>query len=123
MYRSEWAYIYNPYAKEEQNFVDWFRFDENGFMQTGWQIEPDGNLYYLWPEKDGTQGHMVTGWNWISDEEGNERCYYFHTESDGTRGRLWKNSVTPDGYQVNEHGAWEVNGVEQVRKTEEAASR
>lgn len=122
-YCNEWAYIYNPYAKEGQSSADWFLFGEDGYMKTGWQMDTDGAMYYLWPEADGTQGHMVTGWNWIGAEDGSERCYYFNPESDGTKGRLWKNRPTPDGYQLNETGAWEVDGVEQIRKMEKAAGR
>jgi len=66
---------------------------------------------------------MVTGWNWIKGEDGNERCYYFNPESDGTKGRLWRNGTTPDGYWVNQNGAWEINGAEQVREAKEAAGR
>mgnify|MGYP003013734851 CR=1 FL=1 len=38
-YASEWAAIYNPYAdktKDQQEY-DWFRFDESGYMVTGWK--------------------------------------------------------------------------------------
>lgn len=88
-YCSEWAYVYNPYAGEGQDPADWFFFDEHGYM--------------------------VTGWNWIIGEDGKERCYYLNPVSDGTKGRLWKSGTTPDGYQVNETGAWVVHGVEQLR--------
>ena len=122
-YCNEWAYIYNPYARDGQNAADWFWFDEYGYMKTGWKTDVNGMVYYLWPESDGTQGRMVTGWNWIVGEDGYERCYFFNPESDGTKGRLWKSGITPDGYQVNEIGIWEVNGVEQIRMIKEAASR
>ena len=116
LYRDMWAYVFNPYAKENQDQADWFRFDEQGYMKTGWHTDDDGNTYYLWPYQDGTQGHMVTGWRWIRGNDGNERCYYFNPVSDGTRGRLFKNETTPDGYQVNEDGVWTMDGVEQIRK-------
>lgn len=122
MYKDTWAYVYNPYAKTEENQADWFRFDANGSMITGWFTDHDGSLYYLWPHSDGTQGRMVTGWNWI-ENDGIERCYYFQTVSDGRKGRLLINETTPDGYQVNERGAWMVNGTEQVRETDKAAGR
>ena len=114
-YCNTWAYVFNPYAKEGQNAADWFWFGENGIMHTGWFTDSDGNQYYLWPQEDGTQGHMVTGWNWIPGEDGKERCYYFHTVSDGKKGRLFRNETTPDGYQVNQNGVWTVNGAEQIR--------
>lgn len=110
-----WAYVYNPYAKEGQRKADWFRFDKDGAMQTGWFTDHDGNQYYLWPQGDGTQGHMVTGWHWIQGPDEKARCYYFNTVSDGMKGRLFRNEITPDGYQVNENGVWIVNGTEQIK--------
>lgn len=62
-YASKWAAIYNPYADKTkgQQEYDWFRFDESGYMVTGWFTDVDGNRYYLNPVSDGTQGRMVTG--------------------------------------------------------------
>ncbi|WP_367568541.1 hypothetical protein [Lacrimispora sp.] len=100
-YTNEWAYISNPYAVGEQEKASWFRFDQDGFMVTGWQTDPDGNTYYLKSSSDGTQGQMLTGWQYI------ERAwYYLNSASDGTRGKLLVNTVTPDGYTVNEKGQW-----------------
>lgn len=113
-YANEWAAVSNPYAdtKLGQSTFDWFRFDADGFMLTGWFVDPaDGNIYYLNPVSDNTLGRMFTGWNWIKGADGLERCYYFNTASDGTRGRLFRNCQTPDGYMVNENGEWTVNGV------------
>lgn len=90
VYRNMWAYVYNPYAASEEHKSDWFWFDE--------------------------QGVMVTGWRWIAGADGKERCYYFNPVSDGTKGRLYQNEMTPDGYQVNENGAWIVEGTEQIRE-------
>ena len=89
---------------ENRASTDWFRFDETGHMVSGWYPDTDGNLYYLWPKSDGTQGHMVTGWQWIAGADGLERRYYFNPEPDGTRGALLKNTTLPDGNQVNDKG-------------------
>lgn len=110
-YASEWAAIYNPYAdktKDQQEY-DWFRFDESGYMVTGWFTDVDGNRYYLNPVSDGTQGRMVTGWYWIDG-----MCYYFNPVSDGTRGAMKRNCEI-DGYQLNVDGIWVVNGVVQTK--------
>ena len=64
---------------------------------TGWYQDTDGNRYYLNPSPDGTQGRMLTGWNWIDGQ-----CLYFEEESNGTRGALRCNAVLPDGKQTNE---------------------
>ena len=113
-YAKEWAAVHNPYAStaDGQSAYDWFRFDENGFLVTGWYQDTDGNRYYLNSSPDGTQGRMLTGWNWIDGQ-----CLYFEEESNGTRGALRCNAVLPDGKQTNEHGAWIVNGIVQRQET------
>lgn len=78
----------------------WYRFDESGYMVTGWFTDGDGNRYYLNPVDDGTLGMMRTGWQVIDG-----RSYYFNTQSDGTQGRLFVNTTTPDGYAVGADGA------------------
>ena len=114
-YLNEWAYIYNPYANNNQGKADWFRFDEKGEMKTGWYIDADGHIYYLWPVSDGTRGTMVTGWRWIIGPDDLKRCYYFNEKSDGTKGALLRRGKTPDGHIVNEKGEWVVNGVVQTK--------
>ena len=71
-----WAYIMNPYAAEDQHKCDWFRFDAQGRMLTGWQFI-DGKWYYLNPVSDGTLGACLIG-----------------------------PGITPDGYEIDETGAW-----------------
>lgn len=113
-YANEWAAVHNPYADitKGQAQYDWFRFDEKGYMVTGWFTDPaDGNTYFLHNVSDNTLGHMYTGWHWITGEDGLQRCYYFNPVSDGTRGKLFKNTTTPDEYTVDATGAWTVNGV------------
>ena len=102
MYRNMWAAVYNPYANTAAGArsYDWFRFDENGFMMTGWFTDPaDHNLYYLNPVSDGTCGRMVTGWAVIDGKE-----YYFNPVSDGTMGRMLRNEATGDGHFVGADG-------------------
>lgn len=108
-YTDEWAYISNPYATGGQEKASWFRFDRDGFMVTGWQTDPDGNTYYLKTAMDGTQGQMLTGWQYIPGEAGQSvkgAWYFFNPVSNGTRGKLLISTVTPDGYIVNEKGQW-----------------
>lgn len=116
-YKNEWAAVVNPYAdtKAGQQAYDWFRFDENGNMMTGWVTDPDGNTYYLNPISDNTRGKMMTGWVWIPDANGIKHCYYFNPVSDGLRGKLLKNT-TVEGYRVDASGVWTVNGVAQTKK-------
>ncbi len=114
---SEWAAVYNPYAdiSKGQSSFDWFFFDSNGNMVTGWYSDKDGNTYYLWPVSDGTKGRMLTGWNWLPADDGNFNYYYFQEQSDGMKGRLYRNTHTPDGNFVNADGAWVLDGVVQTR--------
>ena len=69
-------------------------------MADGWQTI-DGQTFYLQPESNGSRGQMLTGWQKIDGE-----WYYFNQKSDGNKGVLLTNTVTPDGYQVDEHGRW-----------------
>lgn len=100
-YVNEWAAVYNPYAKVTigQDVFDWFRFDGEGFLMTGWFTDGDGNDYYLNPISDGTLGRVITGWHVVDGKR-----YFFNENSNGVRGALLKNTVTPDGSRVNESG-------------------
>lgn len=113
-YASEWAYIHNPYAPVGEESANWYLFDGQGYMVTGWYTDPQGRQYFLHPVADGMQGRMYTGWHWIDGKR-----YYFNEVSDGTRGALLKDTVTPDGCQVNQDGAWVVDGVVQRTLTTE----
>ncbi|MDO4325994.1 MAG: Ig-like domain-containing protein [bacterium] len=115
-YVNKWAAIYNPYANTAigQSSFDWFRFDTNGNMMVGWFLDTDGNYYYMNPNSDGTRGKMVTGWMWIPDANGVQKCYYFNPISDGFRGKMLKDT-TVEGYTLNADGQWVVNGVIQTK--------
>lgn len=115
-YKNCWAAIYNPYANlsEGQSAFDWFRFDADGSMVTGWFLDSDGSYYYMNNDSDGTRGRMVTGWCWVSDASGVRKCYYFNPNSDGKRGKMLSNT-TVDGNTMNADGAWMVNGAVQTK--------
>ncbi len=101
---NRWVCIYNPYADERrrQKRYGWFKFGPDGRMLTGWVTDADGNIYYLNPASDGTRGMMLIGWQQIDG-----KWYYFsNDEGSGTMGALLRNTITPDGYHVDETGAW-----------------
>ena len=88
----------------------WYRFDNSGWMQTGWVkdsswyyldgsgamktgwIKDNGSWYYL----DNKSGAMKTGWMKVSG-----KWYYAYSS-----GALAINTTTPDGYRVNYNGEW-----------------
>lgn len=87
----------------------WYRFDNSGWMQTGWV--KDGSWYYLdssgamktgWLKDNGSWyyldslGAMKTGWMKVSG-----KWYYAYSS-----GALAINTTTPDSYRVNANGEW-----------------
>ena len=110
---SRWWYkhadgSYKTNGWEKINGV-WYRFDNSGWMQTGWV--KDGSWYYLdgsgamktgWVKDNGSwyylqdSGTMKTGWMKVSG-----KWYYAYSS-----GALAINTTTPDGYRVNYNGEW-----------------
>ena len=72
-----------------------------GRMHTGWIKDEAGDWYFYSTNADVTEGAMVSGWQWIDG-----RCYYFESESGECPGKMFTDGTTPDGYQVNQDGAW-----------------
>lgn len=66
---------------------------------TGWWYENEDGSY------------LVNRWEWLDENrDGVAESYYF-----GSNGYLLTNTITPDGFQVNENGAWTVNGAVQTQ--------
>jgi len=73
-----------------------------GASAGGWVSDASGWWY---DNGDGTW--PADTWKWIDgDHDGVAECYYF-----GSDGYVLTNQMTPDGYQVNEDGAWVADGV------------
>lgn len=71
-----------------------------------WQQSETG---WWWQNDDGSW--PANTWKWLDGNHDNiAECYYF----DGN-GYMLANTTTPDGYTVNENGAWTVNGVVQTQ--------
>ena len=71
-----------------------------------WQKDGRG---WWWQEDNGS--YLANAWCWLDgNQDGVSECYYFDEN-----GYKLANTVTPDGYQVNESGAWIVNGSVQTR--------
>ena len=111
--KNEWIHLNNPYAdtSKGQPTDSWFHFGADGVMDTGWFTDSNGYTYYLNSKSDNTLGRMLTGWQWIDDNnDGVMECYYFSENENNVLGHLYKNQTTPDGYSVNSKGQRLVNG-------------
>ena len=63
----------------------------------------------------GNENYLRTTWQWIdTDNDGVAECYYFDAN-----GWMYTNTTTPDGYTVDENGAWTVDSVVQTRDVQE----
>ncbi len=115
---------------------EWYLFGADGYLKTGWQKTEDGKWYYLdnangnmrtgwmqtdekWYFLDLVNGDMRTGWmqtedgtwyffdqvsgemkiGWIQTIDG--KWYYLNPD-----GSCAMDTVTPDGYRVDENGVW-----------------
>lgn len=85
--RSEWFMIHE----------EWYYFDENGRMVTGWYFDPAYQAwFYLKPD-----GSMAVGWIRLPDG----KWYYLNPVSDGKRGIMYADAWI-DGYYLGKDGAW-----------------
>lgn len=86
-------------------------FGMTAFAAT-WKTGAGTNQNRWWYDyEDGT--YARDGWQWIDgNQDGIAECYYF----DGD-GWMVAGDMTPDGYQVNENGAWVSDGVVMTQTT------
>ena len=82
------------YIKDCWHDIDgeYYSFDKDGYARQSVWIQDGGYWYYL-------QDNCVMArnkWLWVDGE-----CYYF-----GDKGGMYQNCTTPDGYQVDDYGAW-----------------
>lgn len=84
----------------DQSDGKWYYLNEQGIMAYGWKYI--GNTWYFFhPVHDGTFGSMAAdGWRWIDGY-----CYLFDKD-----GKLYVDTVTPDGFTVNADGQWVEQG-------------
>lgn len=98
-----WAFGNDGYLKtgwvKDNVTGNWYMNDENAGMLEEWYLDPhSGSWYYLEP---GT-GIMLTGWHFINGS------WYYLSETYGAipLGAMYRSAWTPDGYLVDETGAW-----------------
>ena len=78
----------------------WYYFNADGYMSVNW-LDWNNNRYYLNPVAGTNAGMMLTGWQQIGG-----KWYFFNPEKGSLEGILFRNTTTPDGYQVSADGAW-----------------
>ena len=82
------------YYKDSWQMIDgiWYSFDSRGYARESTWLEEQGKWYYL----KSNCAMAKSEWLWIDSE-----CYCFDEH-----GVLYVDCVTPDGYRVDESGAW-----------------
>ena len=82
------------YYKDVWKAVDgeWYSFDNDGYARRNCWLQDGGIWYYL---KENCI-MAKSQWLWINDE-----CYCFNSD-----GSMYSNCITPDGYKVDDSGAW-----------------
>ena len=85
-----------------------FVFLLSGTAQADWV---KGESKNAWWYDLGNGDYYKNSWQWI-DGNGDKisECYYFDQN-----GWMYANTTTPDGFTINENGAWTVNGVVQTK--------
>ena len=82
------------YYKSVWRLIDgeWYSFDDDGYARTNYWIQDGGKWYWL---RDNCMMAKAC-WMWIHGE-----CYCFAAD-----GSLYVGCTTPDGYKVDNTGAW-----------------
>ena len=95
------------------------------FMATSLFIALSANLTFAsgwtkgisrdaWWYDFGNGDYFKSSWQWIDgNQDGIAECYCFDEN-----GWMYENTTTPDGYTVNENGAWTVNNVVQTKPSD-----
>ena len=99
---NNWKYYKeNKTLKAWQKINDnWYFFNEDGSLKTGWLQDASDNWYFLDSSKNGNEGVLLSGWQWIEGY-----CYYFEGSNKDTFGRMYANTVT-GGYKIDPAGRW-----------------
>ena len=79
-----------------------------------WNRGAGANSNRWWYENE-DHSYAHSGWFWLDgNNDGVAECYYFDQE-----GWALLSTTTPDGYTVDENGAWTVDSVVQTRESQE----
>ena len=85
-----------------------FVFLLSGTAQADWVKGESKNAWWF---DFGNGDYFKSSWQWIDgNQDGIAECYCFDEN-----GWMYENTTTPDGYTVNENGAWTVNNIVQTK--------
>ena len=88
-----------------------FVFLLSGTAQADWV---KGESKNAWGFDFGNGDYFKSSWQWIdSNQDGIAECYCFDEN-----GWMYENTITPDGYTVNENGAWTVSNIVQTKTSD-----
>ena len=93
-----WVNMYRDVTHSDgskSGVIDYYYFDLNGNLVTGWYVAPNKDTYFL-QTNDTELGRMARGWKKIGND-----YYYFNMN-----GILLRDTVTPDGFHVDSDGKW-----------------
>ena len=88
-----------------------FVFLLSGTAQADWVKGESKNKWWF---DFGNGDYFKSSWQWIDgNQDGIAECYCFDEN-----GWMYENTITPDGYTVNENGAWTVNNIVQTKTSD-----
>ena len=88
-----------------------FLFLFSGTAKADW-VRGEGKN--AWWYDFGNGDYFKSSWQWIDgNHDGIAECYCFDEN-----GWMYENTTTPDGYTVNENGAWTVNNIVQTKTSD-----
>ena len=88
-----------------------FVFLLSGTAQADWVKGESKNAWWF---DFGNGDYFKSSWQWIDgNQDGIAECYCFDEN-----GWMYENTTTPDGYIVNENGAWTVNNIVQTKPSD-----
>ena len=88
-----------------------FLFLFSGTAKADW-VKGEGKN--AWWYDFGNGDYFKSSWQWIDgNQDGIAECYCFDEN-----GWMYENTTTPDGYIVNENGAWTINNIVQTKTSD-----
>ena len=88
-----------------------FLFLFSGTVKADWVKGEGKNAWWF---DFGNGDYFKSSWQWIDgNQDGIAECYCFDEN-----GWMYENTTTPDGYTVNENGAWTVSNIVQTKTSD-----